>query len=174
MAFDDLHEPAGERFDCVRQERERLDLRAHEINKKFFVEIFHDAEFPARLERDGVENRRQERDDVLVDVLFVQLVHQDEDDRQFLQHFEGVSAAGKNLVGHRVNVVDVHVVGVQPNVARVENFVHIVGEVAVDVLDVQQKVFDLKYFNFLHLNHFLVEKFLPEGKKPVDTVCADR
>ena len=88
MTFDDFHQSTGESFDCVSQEGERLDLCAHEVNKKFFVEVLKRPKLSTRLQSDCVEDCRQESHNRLMNILLVKLVHEDEDDRQLLKDFK--------------------------------------------------------------------------------------
>ena len=85
--------------DDVGEEGERFNLSAHKIDKDLLVEILVLPLRHRRLQRDRVHDQRNELRHLLVDKLLVQLVHQDDDDGQLLQHLEAQHRLGDEVVG---------------------------------------------------------------------------
>jgi hypothetical protein len=85
-------------LDDVGQERESLDLGPHKIDEYFFVEGVGLSLLETGLQGNSLHDERYEVADVLVDTLFVQLVHQDDDYWELLQYFQRENSFGDQIV----------------------------------------------------------------------------
>lgn len=77
-----------EQSNDVGEERQRLDLGAHKVHKHLLVECGRIPVDLRWLESDRGHDEGHKVGHLLVDELLVDLIHQHDDDGQFLEHFE--------------------------------------------------------------------------------------
>ena len=70
----------------VGKEGERLDLSTHEINENFLVEVLVLSLLWGRLQGDRVHDQWNEFSNFLMNKLFVELIHENDNDGQFLKN----------------------------------------------------------------------------------------